>query len=164
MLANAPRRGSKYMAVKSMNIMTGLTEAEEQAAIQWLQEAAVSASNESEQAIQAKNVLRIMKLYQHIITAEKNLLVVNQPENITVKLERIVCDFQDEVCGASQKPNASLHKNLTELVKEFGHKAVQAAVDASEDDLSVCDGADTSLAEALLFVLETEFPDCLNDE
>jgi hypothetical protein len=152
------------MKVKTINAINEPTVAEQQAAIKWLEDAAVSTSSESEQSIQAKNALEVMKLYQNIIMAEKNLLMANQPESITARLGRIVCDFQDEVCGASEKPNASLHKNLTELVKEFGHKAVQAAVDASEDDLSVDDGADTSLAEALLFVLETEFPDCLNDE
>jgi hypothetical protein len=47
------------MAIKSM--LTGLTVAEEQVAIQWLEDAAVSAASESEQAIQAENALRIIK-------------------------------------------------------------------------------------------------------
>jgi hypothetical protein len=47
------------MAIKSM--LTGLTVAEQQAAIKWLEDAAVSASSESEQAIQAKNALSIIK-------------------------------------------------------------------------------------------------------
>jgi hypothetical protein len=76
-------------------------------------------------------------------------------ESIKAKLERIVSDYGDEVCEASQTPNAHLHKNLTELVQEYDYKAVKAAVDASEDDLSVDDGPDTSLSEALLCVLES---------
>jgi hypothetical protein len=58
LLATALRRGS-IMAFTSF--LTGLTVDEEQAAIQWLEDAAVSASSESEQTIQAKNVLSIIK-------------------------------------------------------------------------------------------------------
>jgi TolA-binding protein len=55
------------MKVKTMNSITGLTVAEQQAAINWLEDAAVSASNKSEQAIQAENALRILKLREYII-------------------------------------------------------------------------------------------------
>jgi hypothetical protein len=85
-------------------------------------------------------------------------------ESISAKLERIVGDHYHEVCVACEKPDANLHNSLTELVKEFGHKAVEAAVDAREEDLTTEEGPETSLSEALLFVLETEFPDCLNGE
>ena len=80
---------------------------------------------------------------------------MENPEPIAAKLERIVCDYRDEVCEASAKPNAHLQTNLTELVEEFGYKAVHAAVDASDDDLSVDAGPDTSLCEALLCVVES---------
>ena len=53
----------------SKSLITGLTEVEEQAAIQWLEDAAVSASSESEQAIQAENALRIIKGLDNTIKA-----------------------------------------------------------------------------------------------
>jgi hypothetical protein len=88
---------------------------------------------------------------------------MKESESITAKLERIVSNFQDEVCEASAKPNAHLQKNLTELVEGFGYKAVKAAVDASDGDLSVDDGPDTSLDEALLGVPAYE-PDEESDD
>lgn len=55
------------MAVKSVSFITGLTVAEEQAAIKWLEELAVWASK-SEQK-QAKNALRIIKGLDNAIKA-----------------------------------------------------------------------------------------------
>jgi hypothetical protein len=72
-LALAPRRGST-MEVKSMNIMTVLTVAEEKAASKWLADAAESASSESEQAIQAKNALRIITVQNDIIKCQDDII------------------------------------------------------------------------------------------
>jgi len=55
------------MAIKSM--LTGLTVTEEQTAIQWLEDAAASASTKPEQAVHAKNALRIIKGLDNTITA-----------------------------------------------------------------------------------------------
>jgi hypothetical protein len=62
------------MAIKSK--LTRLTEAEAQAAIQWLENAAVSASNESEQAIEAKNTLSIIKLKRDITKLQDDTINV----------------------------------------------------------------------------------------
>ena len=62
------------MAVKSVNYVTGLTVVEEQAAIKWLADAAESASSESEQAIQAKNALRIITVQNDIIKCQDDII------------------------------------------------------------------------------------------
>jgi hypothetical protein len=69
-LAIAPRRGST-MEVKSMTV---LTVAEEKAASKWLADAAESASSESEQAIQAKNALRIITVQNDIIKCQDDII------------------------------------------------------------------------------------------
>jgi hypothetical protein len=58
------------MKVKTMDIITGLTVAERQAAIKWLEDVAVSASNKSEQTTQAENALRVLKLREYIINLQ----------------------------------------------------------------------------------------------
>jgi hypothetical protein len=79
------------MAGENMNILTELLVAEDQPAIKWLEDAAVSASNESEQAIQAKNALRIIKLlYDQIkllddITKLNDKIIEKQREHIKLK-------------------------------------------------------------------------------
>lgn len=51
------------------SFLTGLTVDEEQAAIQWLETVAASASSEPEKSIQAKNVLRIINGLNNLIGA-----------------------------------------------------------------------------------------------
>jgi hypothetical protein len=89
------------MAVKSMNVMTGLTVAEEQAAIKWLEDAAVLVSNESEQAIQAKNALRIIKVRDYIIKLQADI----------IKLKDELIKLNDEII----KPQNELIKRQGEL-------------------------------------------------
>ena len=84
------------MAVKSRNIMAKLTEAERQAAIEWLENVAVLASSESEQAIQAKYVLRIITVREDVIERQKNILngygntIVRQSNTIVGQSNTIV--------------------------------------------------------------------------
>jgi hypothetical protein len=90
--------------------------------------------------------------------------VLKQPENIAAVLERVACDYRKEVDDATEKFNKHLQNNLTELVQEFGHKAVKAAVDAIEDDdLRIDLGPDTSLCDALDYVLESMPDEALQD-
>jgi hypothetical protein len=147
------QKRNSYMNVKTINAISGPTEAEQQAAIKWLRNAAVSALNESESAIQAKNALRVLQFYDGIIEGDKSLFMMKHPGSIEAKLEHIVCAHYHEVCVATEKPDANLHNNLSELIKEFGSEAVEAAVDAREDDLRT-DEQEFYLSEALLFVEE----------
>jgi methyltransferase-like protein len=90
--------------------------------------------------------------------------VLRQPENITAILERVARDYRKDVDDATWKVNKHLQNNLTELVQEFGHKAVKAAVDAIEDDDLRTDlGPDTSLCDALDYVLESMPDEALQD-
>jgi hypothetical protein len=90
--------------------------------------------------------------------------VLRQPENITAILERVARDYRKDVDDATWKVNKHLQNNLTELVQEFGHKAVKAAVDAIEDyDLRTDLGPDTSLCDALDYVLESMPDEALQD-
>ena len=90
--------------------------------------------------------------------------VLKQPENITAVLERIACDYRKEAYDATGKFNDHLQKNLTELVQEFGYKAVKAAVEAIEDDdLRFGLEPDASLCEALDYVLDSMSDEALQD-
>ena len=53
-----------------MENITGLTWDKQQAAIKWLEDAAVSTANTSALTNQAENVLRILKLRQYIINLQ----------------------------------------------------------------------------------------------
>ena|ERR1039457_2289747 len=89
---------------------------------------------------------------------------LKQPESITAKLERFACDYRNDLEVAIYNVDTDLAKNLTELVEEFGHKAVEAAVDASEDDdLRIDYGPYPSLYEALVYVLEHMPDEALQD-
>lgn len=82
------------------------------------------------------------------MATKKKLLKMNQPETINAKLERIACDYRDAMEFAIDNLNSTLENNLTELVEEFGYKAVEAAVDAIEDNLSIDYEPQSSLHEA----------------
>lgn len=80
---------------------------------------------------------------------------MKQPESITAKLERIASDYRDSVAVAIENVDATLEKNMTELVAEFGYKAVDDAVEAIEDDdLRIDDEPYSSLSEGLNYVFE----------
>ena len=103
------------MAVKSRNIMTKLVEAERRAAITWLENAALLAPSESEQAIHAKYALGIIKLQDEIIknqvNSHNNLVntIVGQSNTIVsqgniikgqsnfIKGQRTVAKLQDDI-------------------------------------------------------------------
>jgi hypothetical protein len=90
------------------------------------------------------------------MATKKKLLQMKQPESIDAKLERIACDYRDEVEVAIENLNAELENNLTVLVEEFGYKAVEAAVNAIEDNLRGEFEPQTSLREAFECVSESE--------
>lgn len=55
------------MKVKTISTITGLTVAEQHAAIKWLEDAALTASNKSEHPNQAENALRVLMVREYII-------------------------------------------------------------------------------------------------
>lgn len=73
---------------------------------------------------------------------------MEKSESITAKLERIACDYRNEVEVAINRVNTELENKLNELVEDFGYDAVNAVVDASECDLSIDDGPYPSIYEA----------------
>ena len=75
------------MKSKTIKTITELTVAEQQAAIKWLEDAALSASDKSEQANQAGNALRVIKFQEYIIKRLGDLS----------KLKGNVIDEQDEI-------------------------------------------------------------------
>lgn len=87
------------MAVKNKNVATGLTVAKQKAADQWLENAAVSASSESEQAIQAKNVLRIIKLQEDLIKHSDDL--VKRQRSLIKALEDHIKRLNDSITHAA---------------------------------------------------------------
>jgi hypothetical protein len=78
----------------------------------------------------------------------ENLLIMQHPESISAKLERIACDYRRDIEVVIHRINTHLESNLNELVEEFGYYAVNAAVDASDGDLSINDGQYSSIYEA----------------
>lgn len=81
---------------------------------------------------------------------------MKKPKSIAEKLERIACDYRNEMEFAINNLNSTLENSLTELVEEFGTKAVQAAVDEIEDNLSIDWEPQTSLHKAFDCVPESE--------
>ena len=89
------------MPGKRVNYFTGLTVVEEQAVIKWLEDAAVSASSESKQAIHAKNALRIIAVRNYIIEHQDNIingqrnLINHQEESLKIQDDAIKCLMVD---------------------------------------------------------------------
>ena len=86
---------------------------------------------------------------------------MEKSENITAKLERIALDYRHDIEVAINRVNAKLENALTQLVEEFGYKAVDAAVDATadaiEDNLTIDYGPYPSLYEAFDCVRVPEY-------
>jgi hypothetical protein len=75
---------------------------------------------------------------------------------IAAKLDRIACNYRNEMEFAIDNLNRELENNLIELVEKFGTKAVQAAADEIEDNLGIDLEPQTSLQEAFDCVPESE--------
>lgn len=89
------------MKVKTMNSITGITVAEQQAAIKWLEDAAVSASNKSEQPNQAEKALRVLSLREYIIElqADANNLqgAIIKRQDYNVQLKDYIINRQEAI-------------------------------------------------------------------
>lgn len=103
------------MAVKSKRIITGLTVVEEQAAIKWLEDAAVAASSESEHAIQAKNALRIIKVRKDIIKRQGSNIEL---ENDLIKLQRNLIELQWNIIRHQDGTMKGLDDSITALADD----------------------------------------------
>jgi hypothetical protein len=103
------------MAVKSMNIMTGPTVAEQQTAIKWLEDAVVSASNESEQGIQAKNALGIIKLQAGLIKLKDEIIKV---KGKIIELNDGIIKHQNELIKCQDELTIGLDDSITALDAE----------------------------------------------
>ena len=71
------------------------------------------------------------------MATKKTIANLKQPESITAKLEQIAYDYRNDMEIAIDNLNWVLENNLTELVEEFGTKAVQASIDGIEDSLYI---------------------------
>jgi hypothetical protein len=71
------------------------------------------------------------------MASKRKPLNQKKPEILSAKLERIACDYRNDLEVAIDNLNTELENNLTELAGEFGHKVIDAAVDAIEDKLSI---------------------------
>lgn len=85
------------MAVKSKSITTELTGAEEQADLKWLGDVAASASSESEQAIQAKNALRIIKVWEVVLKLNDKIIKI---QDGTIKRQDDIIKLKDDTIAA----------------------------------------------------------------
>lgn len=88
---------------------------------------------------------------------------MKKPKSIAEKLERLACEYRNEMEFAVDNLNSTLENNLTELVEEFGTKAVQAAVNEIEDNLCIDSEPQTSLQEAFDCVPESETDEEMQD-
>lgn len=114
------------MTVKSKTIITGLTQAEEQAAIKWLEDAATAASSESEQAIQAKNTLRIIKVREDIMKRQGSNIELGYD---LIKLQRNLIELQWNIIRRQVGTMGGLNDSITAI-----------ADDAALDDVGVTNG------------------------